>query len=115
MGMKMPEKPTYGWLAILLDACLEAVEEAAAREAKRKPINGILYPITWQTRLTKVREAVNAALDLSTDDFPPHPATGALDPAFRALSQGEISVARMHEIVSLWLSGQPFTLPDDAA
>ena len=38
---------------------------------------------------------------------------GDLDPMFRALVNGEISVGRAREIVREWQDGLPWTLPGD--
>lgn len=37
---------------------------------------------------------------------------GELDGAVRAFRDGEISLGRWHEIVRLWLDGEPYSLPD---
>lgn len=38
---------------------------------------------------------------------------GELDPAFRCLIDGEISMGRMREILKLWLAGMSWQLPSD--
>lgn len=41
------------------------------------------------------------------------PSSGDLDPMFRALAAGEISIGRAREIVQEWRVGRPWVLPDD--
>jgi coenzyme F420-reducing hydrogenase alpha subunit len=54
-------KPTYNELLTLLDACSEAVEEAARREARKGTNEYGLKNITWKLRLERVQEILKAA------------------------------------------------------
>jgi hypothetical protein len=54
-------KPTYNELLTLLDACSEAVEEAAKREARKGTNEYGLKNITWKLRLERVHEILKAA------------------------------------------------------